>query len=258
MIREITSTSNPLVKRLRALARSKKARQREGVFLVEGWRALSSLLGQGTIHCSLEMLVVSNDWKDDARLPSGVERIVVPDFVFERISDVRNAQGILAVVRHEPSAFEVFQEGNYLLLDAIRDPGNLGTLVRSAVGAGFDAVLLHGGCAELSNPKAIRSTMGTFAFARVWEIGDGELEQLLSADYELCVTTGTGGENLYAARFGRKNILAVGSEAHGISDALARRATRRLTIPLRPECESLNAAVAGSICMFQMVATAPR
>jgi len=253
MNREITSTSNPLVKQLRALVSSKKARQESGTFVVEGWRGIASLLEHESAQYTLEQLVVSCDWKDDPRLPDSIDTVVVPDFVFGKISDVRNAQGILGVVRHTPAAFEVFPEtGNYLLLDAVRDPGNLGTLIRSAVGSGFDAVLLYGDCTELFNPKAIRSTMGTFAFSRVWNIGDGELSQLLEAGYDLCATTGLGGGNLYEAAFGKKNILVVGSEAHGVSDFLMRRATQKITIPLQAECESLNAAIAGSICMFQI------
>jgi len=253
MKREITSTSNPLVKQLRALASSKKARQESGTFIVEGWRGIASLLERESTRYTLEQLVVSSDWKNDPRLPESIDTVVVPDFVFGKISDVRNAQGILGVVRHAPIAFEVFPEaGNYLLLDAIRDPGNLGTLIRSAVGSGFDAVLLYGDCTELFNPKAIRSTMGTFAFSKVWNVGDGELSQLLEAGYDLCATTGLGGENLYKTTFGKKNILVVGSEAHGVSESLMQRATKKITIPLQPQCESLNAAIAGSICMFQM------
>jgi TrmH family RNA methyltransferase len=253
MNREITSTSNPLIKQLRALVSSKKDRQKRGIFVVEGWRGMASLLEHKSCQYTLELLVVSSDWKGDPRLPESVDTVVVPDFVFEKISDVRNAQGILGVVRQNPLDFEIFSaSGNYLLLDSIRDPGNLGTLIRSAVGAGFDAVLLYGNCSELFNPKVIRSTMGTFAFSKVWNIGEDEIAQLLEAGYDLCVTTGLGGESLYEASFGKKNMLVVGSEAHGVSESLMQRATKKITIPLQPQCESLNAAIAGSICMFQI------
>ncbi len=158
MIREITSTSNPLVKQLRALVSSKKVRQERGTFVVEGWRGISSLLEHKSNQYALEQLVVSTDWKNDPRLPDTIDTVAVPNFVFEKISDVRNAQGILGVVRHTLCEFEVFPDaGNYLLLDSIGDPGNLGTLVRSAVGAGFDAVLLYGDCTEFFNPKVILS-----------------------------------------------------------------------------------------------------
>jgi TrmH family RNA methyltransferase len=253
MMREITSSTNPLVKELRALVTSKKARQESGTFIIEGRRGIDTLLAHESRPYKLEMLVVSKDGHSDIFLPDSIDTIVLPDFVFAKISDVKNAQGILGVVRHTPAPFEFFPDtGRYLLLDAIRDPGNLGSLIRSAVGAGFDGILLHGNCVEPFNPKVIRSTMGTFAFCNIWTISRGDIDRLLATGYELCVTTGHDGDTLYETRFGRKTVLAVGSEAHGVSDELMELAAKKITIPLAKECESLNAAVAGSICMFQI------
>ena len=253
MIREINSTTNPFVKHIRGLVRSKKLRKKSGSFVIEGWRGIDSLLQEESPFFQLKQLVVSNDWKNDSRLPATVEIVMVPDFVFTAISDVQSAQGILGVVTMREVPFSILPEaGNYLLLDRLRDPGNLGTLIRSAVGAGFDGVLLYGDCAEVFNPKVVRSTMGTLAFSKVWKIGMAELEQMLAEGYDLCVTAGVGGKNLYQTSFGAKNILVVGSEAHGVADDLMARATQKITIPIASECESLNAAIAGSICMFQI------
>ena len=253
MIREITSSTNPLVKELRALAASKKARQESGTFIIEGWRGIDTLLTHESQPYTIEQLVVSTDWKNDPRLPDSIDTVMLPDFIYEKISDVKNAQGILGVVRHSPSPFEFFPDsGHYLLLDAIRDPGNLGTLIRSAVGAGFDGILLYGDCVEPFNPKVIRSTMGTFAFSNIWNVSSDDVARLLSANYELCVTTGHEGKNLYKTVFPKKMILVIGSEAHGVSNDLMQLATQKITIPLAKECESLNAAMAGSICMFQI------
>jgi len=156
-------------------------------------------------------------------------------------------------VRHTPSPFEFLPDaGYYLLLDTIRDPGNLGTLIRSAVGAGFDGILLYGDGVEPFNPKVIRSTMGTFAFANIWKVSSDDIDRLLSANYELCVTTGHEGENLYETVFPKRTVLVIGSEAHGVSDELMQRGTQKIAIPLAQECESLNAAMAGSICMFHI------
>ncbi len=253
MIKEITSSINPIVKHLRALASSKKARQESGTFIIEGSRGIKTLLEHESRQYTLETIVISNDWKQAINLPDSIERIKMPAPLFQKISDVKNAQGILGVVRHTPYPFEFFPDTrNYLLLDSLRDPGNLGTLIRSAVGSGFDDILLYGDCVEPFNPKVIRSTMGTFAFAKIWNIGDDEIGDLLKKEYDLCVTSGAEGDNLYTTQFGKKNILVIGSEAHGVSDALFARASRKITIPLASECESLNAAIAGSVCMFQM------
>lgn len=252
MIREITSAGNPFVKQLRALASSRKARQESGTFIIEGWRGIDTLLRHKSLQYALETLVISTDWIKDARLPEDVDTVAIPHHLFEKISDVKNAQGILGVVRHAPASFAVPESGNFLLLDHLRDPGNLGTLIRSAVGAGFDGVLLHGDCVEPFNPKVVRATMGTFAFCNLWHIGETEVAQLTEAGYALCITTGLGGESLYESSFGPKTVLVIGSEAHGVSDPLMQRAGKLITIPLRPECESLNAAIAGSICMFRI------
>jgi len=201
-MREITSATNPLVKELRALATSKKARQESGTFIIEGWRGIDTLLTHESRQYHLETLVVSKGGESDPRLPDSIDTVVLPDFVFAKISDVKNAQGILGVVRHTPAPFEFFPDtGYYLLLDAIRDPGNLGTLIRSAVGAGFDGILLHGDCVEPFNPKVIRSTMGTFAFSNIRTISRSDIDRLLAAGYELCATTGHEGKNLYETVF---------------------------------------------------------
>jgi len=255
-MREITSATNPFVKHLRALATSKKERQESSRFIVEGWRGIDTLLHHESRHYTLESLVVSPEWINDSRLPENVETVLLPEHLFDKVSDVRNAQGILGVVHHAPQPFEVPEKGNLLLLDNLRDPGNLGTLIRSAVGSGFDGILLYGDCVEPFNPKVVRSTMGTFAFCNLWNVGDADVERLQMAGFELCVTTGLGGTNLYQTEFGDKTILAIGSEAHGVSERLMQSAAQKITIPLQPECESLNAAIAGSICMFQIAEAA--
>ena len=253
MMREITSATNPFVKELRALATAKKARQESGTFIIEGWRGIDTLLTHESRQYKLETLVVSPEWINDPRLPEGVDTVLLPDHLFAKISDVKNAQGILGIVRPSPVPVEFFPDtGHDLLLDSIRDPGNLGTLIRSAVGAGYDGVLLHGDCVDPFNPKVIRSTMGTFAFCNISNIGRDDINRMMQTGYDLCVTTGLGGDSLYETDFPKKTILVIGSEAHGVCDELMQLATKKITIPLARECESLNAAIAGSICMFQI------
>ncbi len=251
-MREITSAANPFIKHLRALATDKKARRESSCFVIEGWRGIDSLLRHKSRQYALETLVVGPGWIDDPRLPDSVDSVLLPDHLFEKISDVRTAQGILGIIRHTLERFAVPPDGNILLLDNLRDPGNLGTLIRSAVGAGFSGILLYGDCVDPFNPKVIRSTMGTFAFCNLWQVSLPEIEQLQQAGFSLCITTGLGGENLYEAQLREKTLLAIGSEAHGVGEELMQRANRKITIPLAPECESLNAAIAGSICMFQI------
>ncbi|MBN2684935.1 MAG: RNA methyltransferase [Pontiellaceae bacterium] len=254
-MREITSATNPFIKQLRALIDTKKARRQSQSFVIEGWRGIDTLLRHPSRNYQLETLVITPEWIDDPRLPEEIDTVLLPDSLLNKVSDVQNTQGILGIIKHKPEPFSVPEEGNLLLVDNLRDPGNLGTLIRSAVGAGFDGVLLYGDCVDPYSPKVIRSTMGTFAYSNLWSITDQEIEHLQAAGFELCITTGLGGTNLYETRFNPKTILAIGSEAHGISDTLQQCAVKKITIPLQPECESLNAAVAGSICMFHIART---
>lgn len=251
-MREITSATNPFIKQLRALIETKKARRQSQSFVIEGWRGIDTLLCHLSQNYQLETLVIAPEWIDDPRLPKEIDTVLLPALLLNKVSDVQNTQGVLGIIKHTPLPFSVPDKGKLLLLDNLRDPGNLGTLIRSAVGAGFDGILLYGDCVDPYSPKVIRSTMGTFAYCNLWSIADQEIEHLQADGFELCITTGLGGTNLYETRFSNKTILAIGSEAHGVCDALQQRAVKKITIPLNPQCESLNAAVAGSICMFHI------
>lgn len=255
MIKEIKSATNPFIKQLRALASSKKARQESGTFIIEGWRGIKTLLEHTSPLYKLEQLVISDQWSQIEDLPKSIDIIRLPKHLFEKISDVRNAQGILGLIRPIPAELALPQTGKYLLLDNLRDPGNLGTLIRSAIGSGFDGVLLYGDCVDPFNPKVIRSTMGTFAFCHMQHVNNEQITELLNTGFDLCVTTGVGGQNLYKTTFSNKTILVIGSEAHGVGEHLMNLASKKITIPLQVECESLNAAIAGSVCMFQIANT---
>jgi TrmH family RNA methyltransferase len=253
MIQKITSATNPLIKELRALATSKKARHENNRFIIEGWRGLKTLLEHPSKTFKIVQLIITSNWENDPRLPATLPTTQLPDPLFSKISDVKNAQGILGIIQHHPAPFTFNPtEGKYLLLDQLRDPGNLGTLIRSAVGAQFDGILLYGDCVDPFNPKTIRASMGTFAHINLFPLSDHELTQMRNAGYALYATTGSNGNNIYSTSFPPQLILAIGSEAHGLSHPLLQTADKKITIPLAPACESLNAAIAGSICMFQI------
>ena len=214
MTKEIKSSTNPFIKKLRALSTSKKARQESGTFIIEGLRGIKTLLEYESPLYDLEQLVISEEFlkREGMAIPTlsdGEETILLPDHLFSKISDVRNAQGILGIVRPKPPEFKQPETGRFLLLDNLRDPGNLGTLIRSAVGAGFDGILLYGDCVEPFNPKVIRSTMGTFAYTNLWNIGDSEISGLMESGFDLCITTGIGGTSLYETEFSPKTILVI-------------------------------------------------
>jgi RNA methyltransferase, TrmH family len=258
MIKEIQSSANPVIKQLRNLATSKKVRQQDNCFLLETSRALETLLEHGTKPYAIKQLFFSDKWSNadlirqiNTRFPLA-ELIRIPDFLFEKITDTKSSQEIVAVVKYRPEEIAIDQmRGHYLLLDGISDPGNLGTMIRTAAGAGFSGVLLINNGVEPHNPKVVRSTMGMISCIALHSISEEQLDQMIARGYELAVTS-LEGSALYDWKAASNTILVIGSEAHGASRALLEKATQRITIPLDKRCESLNAAVAAGICMFHL------
>ena len=249
----ITSKDNPKLKAVRALLRSKNDRQESSAFVIEGVRALSALTDGTGLPCyKLKEIWVSSDTPELAK-DFAVPVFAVTHEVMEQLSDCRTSQGIFGVVEYTPEPLAILPDhGNYLLVDGLNDPGNLGALIRSAVAFGFDGVFLHGDTVEVFNPKTVRATMGALPFAKHWNT-DGTIFQTLEKNgYDLISTVIRGGEKLPEMKFGPKNVLVIGNEARGVSEEVQNLASRQLSIPMSGNVESLNAAVAGSICMFSM------
>ena len=248
----ITSKDNAKLKAVRALVRSKKERQETSCFVMEGVRALSALIDGS----ALSQYRLKEIWASD-KAPAGIsaDYCISHDFM-EQLSDCRTSQGVLGVVEYTPTPLEINpEEGCYLLLDRLMDPGNMGTLIRSTVAFGFNGVLLHGDCVEVFNPKTVRATMGSLPFCRFQTLenklgaGSACFQALEKLGYDLISTAMDGGENLHEAKFGSRTVLVIGNEANGVSDEILQKANRKLSIPMSGNVESLNAAVAGSICM---------
>ena len=249
----ISSKDNLKLKAVRALLRSKKDRQEASAFVIEGVRALSVLVdGSALPQYRLKEVWVSLDTSELAK-DFTVPVYAIANDVMEQLSDCRASQGILGVVEYAPEPLVIDPEqGNYLLVDSLADPGNLGALIRSAVAFGFDGIFLHGDTVEVFNPKTVRATMGALPFVRYWKTDGTIFKTLEKNGYDLISTVIRDGESLCEMKFGSKNVLVIGNEAHGVSEAVQKHATRHLSIPISSEVESLNAAVAGSICMFSM------
>jgi TrmH family RNA methyltransferase len=254
-MKTITSKENPKLKAVRTLVRSKKERQKSSCFVLEGVRALRAL----TDGTALPQYALKEVWKSDQAPDDFSADYCIPHELMEQLSDCRTSQGVLGIVEYSPSPLVMNPEqGRYLLLDRLMDPGNMGTLIRSAVAFGFDGVLLCGDCVEVFNPKAVRATMGSLPFCCFQtlenKMGEGSafFQTLEKLGYELVVTTLQDGENLHEMDFGPKTVLVIGNEANGVCDEVLSKASRRLSIPMSGNVESLNAAVAGSICMCAM------
>ena len=246
----ITSRQNPLVARLRKLGNDKKTRRQEGVFLCEGHKLVEEALRWNAV---VETLVVAEGIEPPRKLPEGVRLVEVPADVLKSVSTVDTPQGMLALCRTpDLTPPKTLTPGLYLVLDGVQDPGNVGTVWRTADAFGAEGVFLFPGCAEPFSPKTVRSTMGACFRLPVWETGLEELTVLLKAAelplYATALREDTA--DLRAADLSRAAVV-IGSEGRGVSQAVLDACALTLKIPMRDRCESLNAAVAASVVLWE-------
>lgn len=242
-MKEISSTKNERIKRLRAL-QTKKGREEYRAFAVEGIRALKDLPKGITPS---EVYVRKGDEKLlEFALTLHNDPTVVPDFVMDTVCDTVTTAGIIAEFPLPEQ--QNFQGRKVLVADGVADSGNLGTLIRTGIAMGFTDFL----CLETADPyapKTVRATMGGIFRANVVRATPEEGIRLLDG-YEVAALD-MAGENVFKYRQPKEKFaLAVGGEAHGVSPALLSRANIILSIPMQGEMESLNAAVAASAAMI--------
>lgn len=246
----ITSAQNERVKYVRSLAR-RRVRQREGRFVVEGTRLLDELVGAG-IEPALVFYTAA--WTESAagqrllpQIRTGEGAWPVTDAVMAACADTQTPQGVLAVVPF-PSLRP--RPGLLLILDAIRDPGNLGTILRSAESAGVGQVLLAPGTVDLYNPKVVRGAMGAHFRLPVFSLDWPDIGQRVSG--RAVWLADAAGETAYdAVDWTRPSALIVGGEASGAGEEAAQMAAGRVSIPMTGAAESLNAAMATTVILFE-------
>ena len=252
-MKEIDSVRNPAVQALRELQRA-RARRETGLLLADGAKLVGEALSLGLCRT----LIVQRDRLEQhaqaarAAEEAGCDVLLVSEAVMRAISEERTPQGIACAAAIPPQA-EPLCGRRIVALDGVQDPGNVGTIVRTADAAGFDGVLLGSGCADLYGAKALRATMGSafrMSVRRADELS-AELEDMKRRGYAVAATE-LGGEDFYAACPREKAVLVIGSEGQGVSGAVRAVATRHLALPMRGGAESLNAAVAAGIMMYEM------
>lgn len=248
---------------IRALRESRE-RERQGLFVIEGIRLVRDMLG--SLPCQL--LVVSSDLEAELRptleaLPSPLRprrlEVVPGSFDFARISTQRSPQPALALMSlPRGEGMPLSPRGLALLLDRVQDPGNVGTIIRTADWMGVRDLYLTAGCADPYAPKVVQSTMGALSRVRLHRLG-GDGTGLLSGYSGAVLGTFLNGDNIYKAdlsleAIGSDALLVVGNEGSGIAPALEALCTHRLTIPAYGPtgAESLNVAIATSLCLAEI------
>lgn len=255
----ITSTANLKVKRVVQLRKKKKAREEEGVFLVEGIRMFREI-PTGRLR---EIYVSEGCMKREGKRirevadQAGIRPELVSDAVFEHLSDTRTPQGILSVVARSAYTMEDIAGGacpHVLVLDRLQDPGNVGTILRTAEGAGVTGILLDSECADIYNPKTIRSTMGSvfrmpFCYMQDLQEGISELKQRGLHTYAAHLD----GKHFYDEEdYRRPCAFLIGNEGNGLRGEIAGLADTYIKIPMAGRVESLNAAIASAVLMFEV------
>lgn len=238
----LTSKNNPLIKETAAL-KDKKARKQQGMFLVEGRKM--------AVECQnsdfeIDRVFVSESYAGD--LPFDERKIVrVSDDVLRFLSDEKTPQGILCRVKIPTCALAAPKE-KCLLLDGVADPGNVGTIIRTANAAGYEEVYLTEDCADPYSPKSVRASMSGVFFTKIYRANRAEILSVL-ADTPV-ILADMGGANVFSFCPPARFALAIGNEANGISDEVAKAATHTVKIPMQATQESLNAAISAGIIMY--------
>jgi TrmH family RNA methyltransferase len=249
----ITSASNPLVKSVRELHEA-RARRERGEFLAEGVRLVRDALAAGArprqILVAPELLEKVRGGRELLSELTEVEPLELGEAAFRAIADTETPQGIAAVFPIELHPVAELGPGLLVVLDGLQDPGNLGTIVRSAVGSGVAGGVIVRGGADPFGPKAVRAAAGALFRLRFARPDDADLAAALLGR-AVWLAEATGGVDYHQVDWRDSSAILIGSEANGASSELRRLATGRVTIPLDGDLESLNAGVAASILLFE-------
>jgi RNA methyltransferase, TrmH family len=248
----LTSTSNARIRAYAGLARA-RTRREQGRHLVEGPNAVAEALAAGVVD-----EVFCTDERMAAAVPSGIPVTLVDEAVLAKLADAVTPQGVVAVARSRTVALdEVVGDGVLVVLDRVADPGNAGTIVRSADALGANGVVLTAGSVDVFGPKAVRAAVGsTYHLGIVTGVDLGEVVQACRAVGQRIVGLDAGGAELVGqmAALDGPLALVLGNEAHGLDDTAASASfDATVAIPLHPRAESLNVAAAAAIAIHAAV-----
>lgn len=244
MITLITSIQNQQVKAWKKL-KQRKYRKQTGTFIVEGFHLVEEAYNS---DWNIETILI----QENVNLPEWAEKfspITLSTNVFKEIADTKTPQGIAAVVNIKESI--MLSTGATLLLDTVQDPGNVGTMIRTADALGFSQVILGKGCADLFNEKVVRASQGSIFHLRVIEAGlENTLSSLHKHKYTIWASTLEEAIPLTEATFSHHTALIVGNEGEGVSKEILELADKKVKIPIVGQAESFNVAVAAGIMMY--------
>ena len=250
MIHEITKGDHKLVKKIASL-KEKKYRERYGEFLVEGALSVEWAVSSSYQVCDV---VFSSDFSLPDSLKealSGRDMVQVPPHLFAKMADTKTPQGILCTCKL-PETPKMPEKGTFVYCDRVRDPGNLGTIIRTADAMGFDGVILSPDSVDPYNPKLVRSTMGSLFHITLFDGVDYDTIQSWQKQGFQLVASALSDQAVTPARWlpTGKMILVMGNEASGVSEEILACADTVVKIPRAGSAESLNVAAAAAILLY--------
>lgn len=254
----IVSKSNPVIKMAKKL-KEKKYRAESRQFLVEGFRFLEEALKSGK---KVDKIFYVPEKEEDFRkyiMPNLKEEEIytVPETLLKELSSTVHPQGVVGIVQmdenYETKDSIPFMNSMYIYLDGLQDPGNLGTIIRSAHAAEAGGILLGKNTVDPYSDKVLRSSMGSVFHLPLYSDGDLMLKKLQSQGYKLAVTSLEATRSLYEEDLTKNLILVIGNEGSGVTKEIQENAEVLLKIPMPGGAESLNAAVAASVVLFEKV-----
>ena len=247
----ITSKDNSKIKEIKKL---KEKKYRKTAFIVEGIKMLKEAISE---KAEIDTIIIREDTELDFKLESELEKKVihVTKNVFETISDVVSPQGVLVVINKKIDNNKINQYADYILaLDGIQDPGNLGTIIRTADSANIKQILVSKDTVDSYSPKVVRSTMGAIYRVKIIECEDlaKTLKSLQTTGFEIVTTDLHTDKSIYDMNYNKK-IVVIGNEANGVTPEIRELSNYRVKIPMLGKTESLNAAVATGIMIYEYV-----
>ncbi|TLS39167.1 TrmH family RNA methyltransferase [Pseudalkalibacillus caeni] len=247
----IESVKNSKVKEWKKL-HTKRGRAKSGTFMIEGPHIVEEASRQGSLVKEVIMLEESDHSNMADAFNEKARVFTVTEKVMKEISDTETPQGIAAICTFPDETIKV-QKGKFILLDSIQDPGNLGTIIRTADAAGYDAVILGDGCVDPYNSKVLRSTQGSIFHLPIVKANLEEfIKQLKEKQIPVYATEVNGGRSYTSLEKQDTFAIVMGNEANGVSKQVLQLADERIYIPIFGEAESLNVSIAAGILMYQL------
>lgn len=241
MIQEITSKQNQKIKDLVKLSKQSE-RNAKKEFIIEGFHLFEMALESGLV----KSVFVA---KKNEKIPAKIQQYVVSEEIMAKISNEVSPQGILAICGFLPSNLSNFSD-RVLYLDGVSDPGNLGTILRTALAFSYNSVILSESCCSIYNPKTIQSSQGSIFKLNIIQDDKELINELKKKEYQIISTEIKGSESLTKIKPNKKHVLVLGNEAHGVSEKILNVSDKRVRIDIK-DIESLNVAIAGAIAMYE-------